>query len=47
MLLVIEEYHAPYPGGGENIPSLLYGNVRVINKLKTVKAICRSQVDTV
>ncbi len=27
-----------YPGGGENIPSLLKRNLEVINKLKTVEA---------
>ncbi|TSC68087.1 MAG: Uncharacterized protein G01um101472_160 [Parcubacteria group bacterium Gr01-1014_72] len=38
---------SPHPGGGENITSLLEGNFKVINKLKTVEAkhvICVSQV---
>ena len=40
-----------YPGGGENRPSLLHGNVKVIYESKTVKAffccVCRDGLGTV
>ncbi len=34
-----------HPGGGENTPSLLLGNEKVINELKTVKTyLCTHRV---
>ena len=38
MHIVICEKHASHPGGGENVTSLLHGNIKVINELKTAKA---------